>query len=68
MMHATKYLPPALLIFISVVCLSAGIVHAQDERVPVRLDGRTLFRVGPVADADANSRACPHRGFRLRRL
>ncbi|HET9530826.1 MAG TPA: mechanosensitive ion channel family protein [Blastocatellia bacterium] len=25
--------------------------------MPVRLDGRTLFRVGPVADADANSRA-----------
>jgi small-conductance mechanosensitive channel len=30
---------------------------AQEHRVTVRLDGRAVIRVGPAADADANSRA-----------
>ena len=29
----------------------------EDDRAPVRLDGRTLFRVGPSGDLDATARA-----------
>jgi small-conductance mechanosensitive channel len=31
--------------------------HAQDDTAPVRVDGRTIFRVGPADDADAATRA-----------
>jgi small-conductance mechanosensitive channel len=40
--------------------LAAGLpmaAHAQDDTAPVRVDGRTIFRVGPTADADAPTRA-----------
>lgn len=30
---------------------------AQDERAPVRIDGRTIFRVGPIGDVTAADRA-----------
>ncbi len=37
--------------------LGAVPTAAQDQRVPVRVDGRTIFRVGPSADSDAQTRA-----------
>ena len=37
--------------------MMAAPVAAQDERAPVRVDGRTLFRVGPVDDLTAEERA-----------
>ena len=39
------------------VVLSAPFASAQDARTTVRLDGRALFRVGPVPDRDAAMRA-----------
>ncbi len=39
------------------LALPAAVARAQDEREPVRVDGRTIFTVGPAPDADARTRA-----------
>ena len=39
------------------IVLLAVPVAAQDERAPVRVDGRTIFRVGPIEDMAAADRA-----------
>jgi small conductance mechanosensitive channel len=44
----------ALLIALVVMAPPAG---AQDERAAVRVDGRTIFRVGPIEELDAEARA-----------
>ena len=36
---------------------SVAAVAAQEERAPVRVDGRTIFRVGPIDDLAAEERA-----------
>lgn len=48
-----------LLVVIVVVSVAVppGRTYAQDERVTVRIDGRPLFRVGALDDADAATRA-----------
>ncbi len=46
----------ALLVLIAGL-LSPSVAHAQDERATVRIDGRALFRVGPIDGVDAESRA-----------
>ncbi|MCA1628614.1 MAG: hypothetical protein LC742_11720 [Acidobacteria bacterium] len=47
-------------LYISLIGLSAVIfvmAQTQDERVTVRVDGRTLFRVGASGDVEARERA-----------
>lgn len=46
-----------LLLLLSALLLLAVPAAAQDERAPVRLDGRTLIRVGPIDDLTAEDRA-----------
>ncbi len=46
-----------LLLILFALLLLAAPALAQDERAPVRLDGRTLFRVGPIEDLTAEDRA-----------
>ena len=45
-----------LLLFL-ILWLLPPAARAQEETAPVRVDGRTIFRVGPAADADAATRA-----------
>ena len=48
----------ARFVLLLVVCLAcATYARAQDERVTVRVDGRTLFRVGEAGDTTARDRA-----------
>lgn len=46
-----------LVIIFVMMSMSGTLVQAQDTRVTVRIDGRTLFRVGPSAEVDARTRA-----------
>lgn len=46
-----------VLVAVLLSLLPAGAAHAQEDTAPVRVDGRTIFRVGPAADADAATRA-----------
>ena len=45
----------ALMFALALTC--ARPVHAQDERVTVRVDGRAVFRVGAAGEQDAATRA-----------
>lgn len=47
----------ALLIALTITCITPNSVGAQDERVTVRLDGRAMFRVSAVENVDATARA-----------
>lgn len=49
-----------LLLFVLIVAADGLIgapAHAQDERVTVRVDGRSVFRVGPAGEDDSGTRA-----------
>lgn len=46
-----------LLLLLALLGGAAGAARAQEETAPVRVDGRTIFRVGPADDADAVARA-----------
>jgi small-conductance mechanosensitive channel len=50
----TLFLLAALLV---AIVLTPAARAQEDDRAPVRLDGRTLFRVGPSGDLDATQRA-----------
>ena len=45
-----------LILLLALLGGAAG-ARAQEETAPVRVDGRTIFRVGPADDADAAARA-----------
>lgn len=52
------YIALALVAMVLTLCTPfIETVSAQDERVTVRLDGRSLFRVGPLEDQAASERA-----------
>jgi len=53
----TVSLTARFLLCVLVFFASAFFVKAQDERATVRLDGRTVFRVGPTDEVDAETRA-----------
>lgn len=47
----------SFLLLLLALLLFAAPAAAQDERAPVRVDGRTVFRVGPIDDVTAEARA-----------
>jgi len=47
----------ALLIAITITCITLNSAGAQNERVTVRLDGRAMFRLSAVENVDATARA-----------
>lgn len=46
-----------LLVLLTAIIITPVSVGAQDERVTVRLDGRSVFRVSELEDTDATARA-----------
>jgi len=48
---------PLLLLLLLVLVAAAPARAQEDDREPVRVDGRTIFRVGPSGDTDAETRA-----------
>ena len=48
---------PAVIFMLGVVFMSAPPAYAQEERETVRIDGRTLFRVGESSETAARERA-----------
>lgn len=53
----TKRLTLLLLVVLGLLALIAPVRAQEDDRAPVRVDGRTIFRVGPSGDTDAETRA-----------
>jgi len=55
---APNHVRRVLLLLVALLLVLAPDARAQeDDRAPVRLDGRALFRVGPSDDVDADARA-----------
>jgi len=46
-----------LAVLLAAIALAPAARAQEDDRAPVRLDGRTLFRVGPSGELDAAARA-----------
>lgn len=55
--HLQRFLPLIAFIAVLLALMTVSYVSAQDERETVRVDGRALFRVGPMEDVDATTRA-----------
>ena len=53
--HAHRLL--LLAVLLAAIVLAPAARAQEDDRAPVRLDGRTLFRIGPSGELDAAQRA-----------